>query len=62
MEFTNKLECDLICHAEIVLPAGEYQISEGTIIQQRTQDSITQLFISCQVPGDSNKTVFISSI
>ena len=62
VEFTNKLECDIICHAEVIIPAGEYQISEGTFIQQRTQDRITQLFISCQVPADSIKTVFISSI
>jgi hypothetical protein len=56
------LECDIICHAEVIIPAGEYQISEGTLIQQRTNDNTAQLFISCQVPADSIKTVFISSI
>ncbi len=62
IEFTNDLECDINCHTEIIFPVGEYQISDGTLIQQRTIDDITQLFISCLVPAGSIKTVFISSI
>lgn len=62
VNFTNELECDIICHTEIIIPAGVYQISNGTLIQQRTKDDFSQLFISCQVPANSIKTVFISSI
>lgn len=62
VEFTNELECNITGHVEIIIPAGIYQITDGNLIQQRTKDDITQLFISCQVPASSIKTVFISSV
>lgn len=60
--FKNDLEMDIIGHVSLILPAGTYGVSDGTIRQQRTKDNQTQLFIEIPIPEKSTKTVLVSSI
>jgi len=60
--FKNDLEMDIIGHISVVLPIGNYGVSDGIISQQRTKDNQTQLFLEVPIPEQSTKTVLVSSI
>lgn len=61
-DITNELECDITAYVEFVLPAGSYHVSQGQLLQQRTKEDITQLYVKTTVSANDEKTVFISSV